>query len=52
MRAREYHSKILKDLENEMDNDPWYKKLRRWVSVKKWEFVCASRKYWDKSLRK
>jgi hypothetical protein len=50
--ARVYHSETLEDMENEMRNDPWYKKLRHWYSLNKWMFVCYTRKYWDKTLRK
>jgi hypothetical protein len=50
--ARVQHSETLEDLENEMRNDPWYKKLRHWYSLNKWMFVCYTRKYWDKTLRK
>ena len=50
--ARVHHSETLQELEDEMRNDPWYKKLRRWYYLKKWMFVCYTRKYWDKTLRK
>jgi hypothetical protein len=50
MKAREYHSKVFQDLEDEMANEPWYTKLRRWVSLKKWLFICYTRKFWDKTL--
>ena len=27
---------ILKDKANQLKNDPWYKKLRRWIKFKLW----------------
>jgi len=35
-----YHSKILEDLENKMNLDPWYIKLYRWFKLQKWIIYC------------
>ena len=48
-KARKYTSPLLESLINEMDNDPWYIKLKRWFRLKKWLFTCLTRRYWDKS---
>ena len=32
-----------------MEQDVWHIKLRRWVKVRKWMFICLNRKYWDKT---
>lgn len=38
---------ILKDLTNEIKNDPWHVKLRRWWKFKKWLWMCHTRFIWD-----
>ncbi len=43
-------SKILQEILDEMDKDPWYKKLRRKWSFMKYDLICRSRKYWDRSF--
>jgi len=40
-------SKTLDLLLTEMENDPWYVKLRRWWRVKKWVWTCRTRWIWD-----
>ena len=34
---------ILKDLTDEMKNDPWHVKLRRWWRFKRWIWMCKTR---------
>ena len=34
---------------DQMENDNWYVKLKRWWNVKMWTYICLSRKYWDKT---
>jgi len=46
-KAREYHSEVLEKLDQEMKNDPWYKKLRRWINLQKWIWICRTRFIWD-----
>ena len=41
--------KFLQDMLNEMENDPWHVKLRRWCRLKIWVYKCRTRKYWDKT---
>ena len=43
---------ILKDLTNEMKNDPWHVKLRRWWRFKKWLWICHTRFIWDLSYER
>ena len=43
-------SKVLQDILNKMENDPWHVKLRRWWRLKIWTYTCLTRKYWDKSF--
>lgn len=43
---------ILKDITNEMKNDPWHVKLRRWWRFKKWLWKCHTRFIWDLSYQK
>ena len=45
-------SKILKELINEMENDPWYVKLSRWCNVKKIVWLCRTRFIWDLKYEK
>jgi hypothetical protein len=49
--ARKHNSPIIKNIMVEMDNDPWYVKLKRWFNLKMWLYKCISRKYWDKTYR-
>jgi hypothetical protein len=46
-KAREYHSKTIQRLEEQMKNDPWYIKLRRWWNVTLWVWGCRTRFIWD-----
>lgn len=39
-KARVYKSKILEELMNEMENDPWYVKFNRWLRLKEWLLFC------------
>ena len=43
-------SKVLQRLLDEMENDPWHVKLRRWWRLQVWTYTCLTRKYWDKSF--
>lgn len=43
-------SKKVQELLDEMENDPWCVKLRRWYNLKVWTYRCLTRKYWDKSF--
>jgi hypothetical protein len=38
-------NKIVQELIDEMDKDPWYIKLKRWWSLKVWVYKCLTRKY-------
>lgn len=49
--ARKYHSKTIQRLLDEMANDPWHVKLRRWWNLKVWTYKCLTRKYWDKEYQ-
>ena len=44
-------SEILQELLDEMENDPWYVKLKRWWRLKIWTYKCLTRKYWDKTYQ-
>jgi hypothetical protein len=44
-------SKIVQQLMDEMEKDPWHIKLRRWWRLKVWTWKCITRKYWDKSYQ-
>ena len=44
-------SKVLQQLIDEMEKDPWHVKLRRWWRVKIWVYKCLTRKYWDKTYQ-
>lgn len=39
--------KVHERLEEEMKNDPWQKKLRRWWRFKRWLWMCETRFIWD-----
>ena len=43
-------SKTVQRLLDEMENDPWYVKLKRWYRLKVWTYKCLTRKYWDKTF--
>ena len=45
-----YHSKIMQEIREKMETDPWYIKLGRWYRLQIWLFTCLTRKYWDKSF--
>lgn len=38
---------LIKDLTNQMKNDPWHVKLRRWLRLQKWLWMCRTRWIWD-----
>ena len=38
---------IIKQLTEEMKNDPWHVKLRRWWKFKRWVWRCRTRWIWD-----
>lgn len=40
MKAQLYNSKILQDMEDQMNRDPWYVKFKRWLRLKYWFFYC------------
>jgi hypothetical protein len=42
-------SKVVQRILDEMENDPWYVKLKRYFKIKIWTYTCLTRKYWDKS---
>ena len=44
-------SKVLQELIDEMEKDPWHVKLRRWCRLKIWVYKCRTRKYWDKTYQ-
>ena len=48
---RKYRSPVVDRLFKEMENDPWYVKLKRWYMVEKWVLICRTRKFWDKSYQ-
>jgi hypothetical protein len=39
----------LRRLTQEMKNDPWPKKLRRWWRLQRWVWMCKTRFIWDKN---
>jgi hypothetical protein len=43
-------SKTIQKILDEMEKDPWYIKLRRWLMLKLWTYKCLTRRYWDKSF--
>jgi len=43
-------NKIVQDLLDKMDKDPWHVKLKRNIRVQIWVWTCMSRRYWDKSF--
>ena len=50
-KPRKYRSPVVERIMEEMDNDPWYIKLKRWYDLQKWVLICLTRKYWDKSYQ-
>jgi hypothetical protein len=38
---------ILKQLVEEMRNDPWHVRLRRWWRLERWVWRCRTRWIWD-----
>lgn len=46
-----YKSKVLEEVMEDMKNDPWYVKLKRWIKLKIWVYTCLTRKFWDKSYK-
>jgi len=43
----ENKSGIIKQLIEEMKNDPWHVKLRRWFRLQRWVWICRTRWIWD-----
>ena len=43
----EMKSKTLERILKEMENDPWYVKLKRWWGVRLWVWTCRTRWIWD-----
>jgi hypothetical protein len=46
-RYEESKKGILKQLTEEMKNDPWHVKLRRWFRLQRWVWMCRTRWIWD-----
>jgi hypothetical protein len=46
-RYEESKKGIIKQLTEEMKNDPWYVKLRRWFRLQRWVWMCRTRWIWD-----
>jgi hypothetical protein len=46
-RIEERESGILKQLVEEMRNDPWHVRLRRWFRLQRWVWRCRTRWLWD-----
>ena len=40
-------SKTVQRLMDEMENDPWYIKLKRWFNLQRWVLMCRTRWIWD-----
>jgi hypothetical protein len=40
-------SDVLKKLLEEMENDPWHVKLKRWIRLQRWLWICRTRFIWD-----
>ena len=45
--VRKIKSPKIQKLLDEMNNDPWYVKFRRWVKLKIWIIKCSLRKYYE-----
>lgn len=41
---------IIQQLLDEINKEPWYIKLRRWINLQRWLLVCETRKFWDQSF--
>ena len=50
MKPRNYKSPVVRRIMADMNNDPWYTKMKRWFRLKVWVYTCLTRKYWDKSF--
>lgn len=48
-KVSKYRSPVVERLFEEMKDDPWYIKLKRWYVVEKWVLICRTRKFWDKT---
>jgi hypothetical protein len=48
--ARKYKSAVLQRIMDKMEKDHWWVKLKRWIKIEWWVFVCSTRKYWDKEF--
>jgi hypothetical protein len=48
-KVSKYRSPAVERLFEEMKDDPWYIKLKRWYVVEKWVLICRTRKFWDKT---
>ena len=48
---KKYRSEVIEEIMTEMENDPWYVKLKRWLKLKIWVYTCLTRKFWDKSYK-
>lgn len=46
-RYEESKKGILKQLIEEMKNDPWHVRLRRWFRLQRWVWMCRTRWIWD-----
>jgi hypothetical protein len=46
-RYEESKKGIIKQLTEEMKNDPWHVKLRRWFRLQRWVWMCRTRWIWD-----
>lgn len=44
-------SQLTQRILDEMNKDPWYIKLRRYIKIRIWVYICLTRKYWDKSFK-
>ena len=40
-------SKTVQRLMDEMENDPWYIRLKRWFNLQRWVLMCRTRWIWD-----
>lgn len=40
MKPRNYKSKVVQRILEDMEKDSWYVKLRRWVRVQFWVYRC------------
>lgn len=37
-------------INEEMDSDQWYMKVKRWFKLQRWLITCSTRKFWDKTF--